>query len=227
MNPVIALARSEVLQLLRNKTTAAMALLLPLVLGAMFLISSDGQDWEIALAMQLVSAQGLTVYISSTSAFAARRQDLSLKRLRSGELSDLAIIAGVLAPFVVLGVAQCVVLSAAVLITGAPVPGNPLGLVVAILGGVAVNAAAGLLTATFTATAEAAQITTAPFFFAALGGAIWAIASDNPWATALPGGAVARLAIGEDLVRPVVALVVWTAVACVLGLRHTRWDPRG
>ncbi|RLK59229.1 ABC transporter permease [Actinokineospora cianjurensis] len=226
MNPVIALARAEVLQLLRNKTTASMVLVLPIVFAAMFLFGSGEQDWDLAITMLLVGAQALSVYISSTAAIAARRQDLSLKRFRAGELPDLAILAGVLSPFAVIGLAQSVLLTGVVFAAGAPVPGNPLGLVIAIVGGVAVNAAVGLLTAAFTASAEAAQITTAPFFFAALGGAIWALTTGSPWATALPGGAIAALVGGEDVLRPLASLVVWTVVAAALGLRHTKWDPR-
>ncbi|MBM7775220.1 ABC-2 type transport system permease protein [Actinokineospora baliensis] len=229
MSAVMALSRAELVQLLRNKTTASMALVLPIVLGVLFLFSPDGEPdwWKFALSMQLISAQGLTVYVCTTTVFAARRQDLSLKRLRSGELSDLAIISGVLAPFLVLGVAQCLLLTGVAFAFGAPAPANPAGLVLAIVGGVAVNAAVGLLTAAFSASAEAAQITTAPFFFLALGGAIWALSTDSRWAVALPGGAVATLVGGGgDVLLPLLSMAAWTAVGWALGLRYARWDRR-
>ncbi|WP_051386219.1 hypothetical protein [Actinokineospora inagensis] len=222
MNPVAALAKAEILQLARNKTAAGMALVLPLALGVMFLFSVTERD--AAIALQLAAAQGLTVYVSVTTAFVARRQDLSLKRLRSGELSDLAIVAGVLAPFAVLGVAQCAVLTAVAIAAGASV--HP-GLLVAIIGGVAVNAAAGVWTAAFTATAESAQITTAPFFMAGLGGVIWAQADEtNLLPVALPGGAVADLVRGANTWQAVGSLVVWTAFGWLAGLRNLRWDRR-
>ncbi|WP_018680695.1 ABC transporter permease [Actinokineospora enzanensis] len=232
MNGVIALSRSEILQLLRNKTTAGMALLLPLVMGAFLLFGTGVPDWDLTLTLQLVAAQALTVYISATTAFAGRRQDLSLKRLRTGELSDVQILGGVLAPFVALGLVQCLLLTAASLIAGAPAP-DPLPYAAAVLGGVTVNAAAALLTSSFTATPEAAQITTAPFFFAGLGGAIWLLATDpgqvTRWILLLPGGAVADLVRGPalGLWQPVAVLVVWTVVGWSLGTRHVRWDRRG
>ncbi|GAA2982631.1 hypothetical protein [Actinokineospora diospyrosa] len=226
MNPVLALSRAELNQLLRNKTTAAMALVLPLALGAMFLFATGEPDWTFALSLQLVTAQGLTVYVSTTATFAARRQDLSLKRLRSGELSDLAIIVGVLAPCLLLGLAQCLLLTGIAFAAGAPAPANPAGLVIAITGGVAVNAAVGLLTAAFTASAEAAQITTAPFFFLALGGSIWALSAQSPWVAALPGGAVTTLVRGGEVLPPLASMVLWTVVAALLGLRYAKWDRR-
>ncbi|PPK66690.1 ABC transporter permease [Actinokineospora auranticolor] len=232
MNAVLALSRAEVRQLLRNRTTAATALVLPLVMGALFSFTGGHPDWTFVLTAQLVSAQGLTVYISATTACAARRQDLSLKRLRTGELPDLTILLGVLAPFVVLGIVQCLVMSGVAFAAGAPAPANPAAFAIALVGGVAVNAAVGLLTASVTATPEAAQITTAPFFFAALGGGIWVLATDpakvKEYMLLLPGGAVADLVRGPalGLWLPELSLVVWTAVAWTYGVRKTRWDRR-
>ena len=89
-----ALALSEVRILVRNPLVLATALLLPLVLGT--LIASDGTDgsWGDVVAMQFVMVLLFCVYATATTSLAARRRQLVLKRLRSGELSDPQILAG-------------------------------------------------------------------------------------------------------------------------------------
>ncbi len=84
--------------------------MLPLGLGA--LIASDGRDgsWGEVVAMQFVMVLLFCVYATATTSLAARRRQLVLKRLRSGELSDPQILAGLLAPLLVLAavaVASC------------------------------------------------------------------------------------------------------------------------
>ncbi|GLZ40265.1 ABC transporter permease [Actinokineospora sp. NBRC 105648] len=232
MNGVLALSRAQWLLLVRSRTAAAMALLFPLLLGG-FMAFGTAPEWNLALTLQLLAAQGVTVYVGVTSAFAARRQDLTLKRLRSGELPDAAIIVGVLAPFVALGLVQSGLMVVLAQVAGAPLPDRPFALLLAIVGGVAVSAAAGLLTTAFTGSAEAAQITTAPFFFATLAGGIWVFTTDpaavERWQLFAPGAAVADLVRGstQPLWWPVLALLAWAVAGWVLGIRNLRWDPRG
>jgi len=176
---------------------------------------------------------GLTVYISTTTALAARRQDLSLKRLRSGEASEPVILAGVMAPMAVLGLVQGVLLPAVAVIAGAPMPRDLVAMAAAVVGGTVVAASAGLATASFTATAETAQITTAPLVAAMFAGAMWMLSSSTvtPLMLAAPGGATAALVRaglegGRPVLGAIVAMVVWTAGAVVVGRRYFRWEPR-
>lgn len=233
MNRVVALARIELVLLLRNKTAAAMGLAMPLVIGVAFAFIQGGGDWTGSITMQLLVVHGLTVYISTTTALAARRQDLSLKRLRSGEASEPVILAGVMAPMVVLGLVQGVLLPTVAVIAGAPMPRDFVAMAAAVVGGTVVAASAGLATASFTATAETAQITTTPLFAATFAGSMWMLSSSTvtPLMLAAPGGATAALVrAGLEGGRPVwgavVAMVVWTLGAVVVGRRYFMWEPR-
>jgi len=108
------------------------------------------------------------VYASLVSAFVARREELVLKRLRTGELGDSEILAGTALPACCLGLAQSLLLALAcalVLDAGAPGavsdrPGSPVGLVLC--------AALAALTASFTRTAESAQVTALPVVFVSM-----------------------------------------------------------
>ena len=98
MTRVLALASSEARLIWRNKLVCATALLLPLGLGA--LIATDGEEgaWGDVVAMQFTLLLLFCVYATATTSLAARRRQLVLKRLRSGELSDAEILGGLLAP---------------------------------------------------------------------------------------------------------------------------------
>ncbi|SDI35752.1 ABC-2 type transport system permease protein [Actinokineospora alba] len=232
MNRVLALARVELVLLLRNKTAAALGLAMPLLIGVGFALTRGGGDWAGSITMQLLVVHGLTVYISATTALVARRQDLSLKRLRSGEAPEPVILAGVMAPMVVLGLVQGVLLPTVAVIADAPMPRDPVALAAAIVGGTVVAAAAALATASFTATPETAQLTTTPLFAATFAGAMWALSSPTvtPLMLAAPGGATAALVRagveGGPSWGPVGAMAVWTVAAIAVGRRYFRWEPR-
>lgn len=235
---VVALAGMEIRLLLRNRTAVGTALVLPLLFGVCFAVLRNDTPWSFPIAMQVLSVLGLTVYVSVTTALAARRQDLTLKRLRCGEATDGQILAGVLAPPAVLGVVQGVLMVAIALVAGAPWPARPLAILAAIVGGAAVAVAVGLFTAAFTATPETAQLTTAPFFLATFAGTLWVLATPPaevaPLMLAVPGAAVADLirtgveapADGHPMWWPLLALAAWTAAAWPLGLRLFPWDRR-
>lgn len=239
MNRVLAVSRAESVLLLRNRTAAGTALALPLLFGAFFVVfRADATDWAVPLTLQLIAALGLSVYLSTTTTLTARRQDLTLKRLRGGEAADAEILIGVLGPLAVLGVVQGVLMTAIAVIAGAPVPADPAALALAIVGGTATGLAVGLLTAAVTRSPETAQFTTAPYFFATFGGAIWVLATPpsevGPLHLAAPGGVVGDL-VRTGLSAPpgnhplwwsVLAIAAWTAVAWALGLRRFRWDKR-
>ncbi|RZS43378.1 ABC-2 type transport system permease protein [Herbihabitans rhizosphaerae] len=243
MNALLKLSTVELKLLVRNKTVAVTAIALPLMFGAFLVANRDATamhgGWPAVVALQFVSLLGFTVYVSVTTTLAARRQDLYLKRLRSGEVSDGAILGGMMVPFAVLGVAQAVVILIYISVNGAPVPADPVALVLALIVGVAVSMAVGVVTSAVTATAEMAQITTAPFFFALLGGAIWALTNPGDVLPLIaPGGAVTDLVsrawddggiaahLGDAL--PALGIsAVWVIVSVVAAGRLFRWEPRG
>ena len=235
MSRVLALALSETRIVLRNKLVLATALLLPLGLGA--LIASDGEDgqWGAVVAMQFVFVMLFCVYATATTSLAARRRQLVLKRLRSGELGDAQILAGLLLPLFVLAAVQSLLLLSTAVAFGAPLPERPLVLVPAYLFGSAMAGSLALATAAFTASAELAQVTVAPVFLAAIASATWALAQSADAATWLmyltPGGALADLVRqgwdgGGEVLAPIAGLLLWTGIGYEVTKRWFRWEPR-
>ncbi|MEV0704474.1 ABC transporter permease [Saccharopolyspora sp. NPDC050389] len=234
---VLALSSAEWKLLMRNKTVALSATLMPLLLGLLLGTnvpgSADVRIWSATLTMQLLAVQGLTIYFTVTAALTSRREDLYLKRLRSGEQSAAAILAGLLSPAVVLGFGQMVVLFGLSVGLGAPLPANPLALVLAVIPGIALAVAAGAATSGRTSTSEQAQITTLPWLLVLLGSAMWASMSDSPTVVLLPGGAfgdlVHRAMSGVDLLGGLPAfgvLVAWIVLLGLLARTWFRWEPR-
>lgn len=240
----LVLCATELRLIARNRTTAAMAVGLPLAIGAYLVVQQPDFGlaatavWPTLVTLQILALLGFTVYITTTSAFAARRQSLFLKRIRSGESSDAAIVAGVALPTVLLAVFQLGVLMSATAFAGASAPRVPLLLVLAVAGGLGMCCAAGILTSCLTDSAEHAQFTTAPFFFALLaGGVVVARAAGDAslLQLAIPGGAVAELVHLAFHARspwpsgalvPLGMLAAWIAVPAVAARRLFRWAPR-
>lgn len=238
---VSALASAEVKLLLRNKTVAVTATAVPLLMGYVMAtgMGGDARPWAVVLSMQLLLVLGFTVYFTVTASVTSRREDLYLKRLCSAEPSPSVVLTGTLLPAVVLGLLQMVVMVAISMALGAPMPHNPILLVVAILGGTVMCIAAGIATSAHTSTSEQAQITTLPFFFALFAGAFWIWAGDEatPLMLAVPGGAFADLVrrsftegdwstqLAEAL--PAIGMLfAWVVVAGLVARRWFRWEPR-
>ncbi|XVS66856.1 ABC transporter permease [Actinosynnema sp. CA-299493] len=233
---IAALGLAELRLLLRNRTAAALAVLMPMAAGLYFALVMDGEQtgWTMVVTLQLLFSFGFTVYVTVTTALTARRQDLYLKRLRTGAASDVVVLTGILLPVVLLGLAQAVVLLGISVAAGAPVPARPELLVPAMIGGVALGCAAGVATSGVTGTAELAQITTAPFFFAlVIGGLFGSNGVVELPVFLVPGtglGSLVAAAWGGPTgqVGPAaLSVVLWTVAATALAVRFFRWDPRG
>ena len=116
---------------------------------------------------------------------------------------------------------------------GAPLPGRPLVLLPALVFGSLMSAGMALATAAFTASAELAQVTVTPFFFAAIAGAAWVLSTDSVTVLmqATPGGALADLVrqgweAGGSAWIAIASLLAWTAVGAAIAKRWFRWEPR-
>lgn len=228
---ITALGAAEFKLLLRNRTAASLAFGMPLLLGGYFALAFGDEGWSTAVALQLLSTLGFTVYVTTTTSLASRRQDHYLKRLRTGAASDAVVLTGVLLPPLLLAPAQAALLLGVSLAAGAPLPARPDLLALAVVGGAAACCAAGVATSGVTSTAELAQITTGPFFLALLGGGIWSLGSTDARTLLAPGGGVAELvevAWGGpgDPGLAALSLLGWTAVGGALAVRLFRWDAR-
>ncbi len=189
------------------------------------------------------------VYYNLLSAYTTRRDELVLKRLRTGEATDNQILLGPAVPSLALTALLTVVVGAFVVALGGSVPVNPILLIAALGGGAAMFAALALITSTFTRNAEAAQITSLPIILIAMAGTsfVRTIVPDaaaqvvdlTPMAAVLdlvnlgwigatdPNSTALDFAdtFGPSL-KPVAVIAAWIVGSIVVAKRHFRWEPR-
>lgn len=241
-----ALFRAEVKLLGRNSAVAATATVFPIGMAAALVYFGRANlgalGWAFPVAMQLLLMFGMTVYITTTLALTSRREDLYLKRLRSGEAADSTILVGVSSPVIALGVLQCLLIVVIVGIFGPAVPANPLVLLLAVLLGVAMSATFGFATTGLVSSTQQADMAAMPFFLFLLATGVWSGTNGaaGPAVEQLltPGGALvdlARIAYGPagsfvgqlvDAVPALAVLTVWTAIGAVAARRFFRWEKR-
>ncbi|MBF4603017.1 ABC transporter permease [Curtobacterium sp. VKM Ac-2884] len=190
-----AIARAELLMLLRNRTVLASAVLLPIAFGAFFVFSgARNGSAAYASACIVVGLSAMGTYSVSTTTLAARRQTHFLKRLRSTVPSDVHILLGMTLPIVVVNLVQLAI----VLIVLGATTGDPLAhpwlLGVTVIAAEAMFIALAMATAGVTGSPESAQYTCLPVFMGTIVVAVWALMSGQPIAGWLPGGGIALLA---------------------------------
>jgi ABC-2 type transport system permease protein len=106
---LLRIARLDLTLLWRNRTALFGVIGLPLFFGAMLLVSRGNGNKTAGLDAVLYTGTGdiaffviFAVLINLVNVFTARREDLTLKRLRGGALSDVEILGGSLAGAAVL-----------------------------------------------------------------------------------------------------------------------------
>ncbi|MFD8193415.1 ABC transporter permease [Streptomyces wuyuanensis] len=244
-----ALGRAELTLLVRNRTALFVALLMPVAMVGALRGTLGGMDLAGAgLSIQQALVTGgvgmvliLVVYLNLTSAFVARREELVLKRLRTGEVSDTEIIAGTALPAAALAIAQsALVVVAGVVVLGAEGPRRPELLVAGTVLGTVVMTALAAATSAITRTVESAQITTLPLFMVSAGGSGLFIPLDVlPDRVAsvcelLPMTGVMRLveagvaggAEAAQLTGAALNALAWTVISVFAVRRWFRWEPR-
>ncbi|MEU8851083.1 MULTISPECIES: ABC transporter permease [unclassified Streptomyces] len=244
-----ALARAEVTLLGRSRGTLFAALFVPLLLPFSVREAAKGMDLaEAGLSLGTVvlpASIGFSllyaVYATLVSVYTARREELVLKRLRTGELKDAEILAGAALPAVVTGIAQSLVLAvgcAVLLDVGAPAA--PHLAVLGLLLGVVLCASLGAVTASFTRSVESAQVTTLPVVFLSMifsgmfvplevlpdrVASVCEFLPLTPVITLLRGGWTGDLSAYE-VIGPVVTGLAWTVLGVLAVRRWFRWEPR-
>ncbi|MGY3681600.1 ABC transporter permease [Streptomyces sp. TE33382] len=244
-----ALGRAELTLLARNRTAVFIALLMPLLM--IFAIKSSLDRIDLGGTGLSVAGAALTggigmvllqvVYLNLVSAYVARREELVLKRLRTGEVSDPEILTGTALPAVLLALVQCVLIVViGTLAFGLGAPGRPDLLVAGLLVGSVVLSALAAATATLTRTVQTSQLTTLPLFFVSmLGSGVFIPLDVFPDRVAsvcelLPLTGVMTLVRagwlggvgGGDLIGAAVTALAWTVFAVFAVKRWFRWDPR-
>ena len=247
---VLALATAEVRLLVRNRTAAISSLFVPVAFGVFFAVTFDGGAagspgvWPVVVGLQLVLTFTMGVYITITQTVVARRQSRVLKRMRTSSLTDVGVLLATTGPAVATAAVHLALYAVIDTLLGAPFPADPVPLVLAVVGGLAVCVTAGFATTIVTPSSERAQITTLPLFFLMFGAAIvLPIFPVDSWWQALvlvPGAPIGQLTqlayvggtwspglLGLPAALPaLVGLVVWPVLFGLLARRNFRWDPR-
>jgi len=252
---IMALARAEGVLLRRNRTALLTAVVLPapVVYGFKMLPGAAGPGGAGAAFLIGLTAFALlfAVYYNLVTTLVARREQLVLKRLRTGETTDGEILAGTAAPAVAVAWTQIAVAGVAALaVSGLGRPANAVLALVALAGGSVVFVLLAVVSAAVTRSVEVAQITTLPvliipFAFSGLVFRLAMLPEPLRWvADALPLTPVAelmRLALtgtSEDghhlgltasftaAAVPVLVLAAWTLAGGWAARRWFRWEPR-
>lgn len=223
--------------LVRNRLVAACAILIPLALGAYFVYSGNDGGSAVSAVLVIMIMISMGVYVTATTTLAARRQTLFLKRLRSGAVSDGAIIGGLIAPIVAISIVQVGAILAILAATADDKPQSVWLVILGVLLAEVMFAGLALATAGITNSPEHAQVTTLPLFFAALGTSIWVVftgVEELTWVKrALPGGGITELIIagwtGSDIQNLFVLVapsLAWAVLAIFAARAMFRWEPR-
>ncbi|MER6223731.1 ABC transporter permease [Streptomyces sp900105755] len=242
-----ALSRAELLLFGRNRSAVLTALLMPLVLPVSVRPAIDQAGLKgIGLGtLTLTAAIGFSflfaVYSSLVGAFVARREELVLKRLRTGELSDAEILTGTALPALCLGLAQALLLAVGcTVLLDAGAPRAPYLTLLGLVLGLVLSAVLAALTAAVTRTTESAQITAAPLVLVSMMGSGIAVPADvlphrlaavcellplSPAVRLVRAGWTGELSAYEALGAVATALA-WTVVAVFAVRRWFRWEPR-
>lgn len=247
----VHMARWNAVLLARNKLALFYATALPLAPLLLVLAGASGDTGSGAAAIvSSVLVAGLfPVYYNVLSQFVNRRDELVLKRMRTGEVRDNELLAAIALPGVVIALV-IIALSVPIMAAfGQPWPLNPLLVAVMAVGTVLMFAAFAYWTAAWTRNAEAAQLTSLPIIMLAVIGQVSVAFPDTlrEIVSYTPGAAITELvrvgwfglaegdtsdptlAFGDTWAaagQPLLVLVVWTVLAVDLMRRSMRWEPR-
>ncbi|MER5211239.1 ABC transporter permease [Streptomyces sp. NPDC002838] len=244
-----SLARAELTLLGRSRGTLAAALFVPLVVPISVRSATKDMDLEEAGlnvgTVLLPASVGVSllfaVYGVLVGAFVARREELVLKRLRTGELRDGEILTGAVLPAVTIGLVQSLVLVAGcTALLDLAAPKAPHLAVVGLLLGLVMCAALAAVTASFTRTVESSQVTSLPLVMVSMVASGIAVPLElmpdrvasvlellplSPVITLVRGGWTGDLSAYEALGAVLTALA-WVAVGVFAVRRWFRWEPR-
>ncbi|MBT2397265.1 ABC transporter permease [Streptomyces sp. ISL-100] len=244
-----ALTRAELTLLVRHKAVLLTALVLPVAMT--YSMRPFVEDLELGKAgislgaammpMSLAFVLLFGVYSALVTVYVVRREELVLKRLRTGEPGDAEILMGTAAATLVAGLAQCVLLVVAgVVVLGAEVPADPLWVVVGVALGLAVAGTMAAATTAFTRSAEGAQITIMPVMLVSMVASgvvvplellpdkvasVCELLPLSPVVELVRGGWTGQLGAYEAL-GAVATAVAWTVLSVFAVQRWFRWEPR-
>jgi ABC-2 type transport system permease protein len=244
-----ALSRAEFTLLMRNRSAVITALFVPLLLP--FSLYQGMREMDLAAhglslgVLMLTAGIGFSllfaVYATLVATYVSRREELVLKRLRTGEASDAEVLGGTATPVLAVSLAQTLLMAvacAALLDIGAPKA--PHLLVLGVVLGAVLCAALGAATAGLTRTVESSQVSSLPFLFVTMLSSGMAVPTEvmpdrmaavcellplSPAIRLVRDGWLGTMSAGEALTAVVTALV-WVVLGVFAVRRWFRWEPR-
>ncbi|MFH8797630.1 ABC transporter permease [Streptomyces sp. NPDC017941] len=246
---LVALARAELTLLGRAKGTLFAALFVPLVVPFSMKSTVKNMDLDgtglsvgsVLLPSAIAFSLLFAVYSALVSVYAARREELVLKRLRTGEVRDVEILAGAALPSVAIGLVQSLVLMgmcAALLDVGTPGAAHYVAL--GLLLGLVMFPLLAAVTSIVSRSVESAQVMVMPLLFASLLGSGATVPLEvmpdklasfcellplSPVIALIRGGWTGELGAGEGL-RALLLAVAWIGLGVFAVQRWFRWEPR-
>jgi len=248
------LTRWNAVLLSRNRLAFVYAVVMPL-LPLLLLFTGERGDVSVgagAVTTTFIVAGLFPVFYNVLAQFVSRRDELVLKRMRTGETQDAEMLASIALP----GVLWALVMSAiAVPVASAldqPLPVNPVLYAAMAVMAVIMFTAFAYWTAAWTRSAEAAQLTSMPIIILTSIGPFTASIPDmserlRDILSLTPGAAISDLVrvgwFGLDgpgatdstltfaetwgqAAEPLIVIAVWTSLAIWLARRSMRWEPR-
>lgn len=248
------LARWNAVLLTRNKLAFVYAVVMPL-LPLLLLLTGERGDPAVgagAITTVFLVVGLFPVYYNVLSQFVSRRDELVLKRMRTGEVRDDEMIVSIALPGIVTALVVAAISVPLSQLFEQPLPVNPVIYAAAAVLAVIMFTAFAYWTAAWTRSAEAAQLTSMPIIILASLGPLGASLADSNETLAnlidrTPGAAMSELVRigwfgfdGPDAktptldfteawsasAEPLLVMAVWTFVAISLARRSMRWEPR-
>lgn len=234
---MLAIAKAEFIQMLRDPLVLFMATVIPLGISAFFAWNLDVMGGAAVIAsMVLAIIPSFVVYASTTTTLASRRQNLFLKRMRSTALNDPAILVGLSLVLIVLSVVQTLVVL--FVLSAADIsPSSPFHIVVVLLLIHAMLFGFALATAGVTSSPDSAQITVLPITMGVVGVASWVAATGigdmAGLKLSLPGGAAAQVVVqawndspNAEMTMLLIPTFIWVLIAFIAAKFLFKWEPR-
>ncbi|MEU3146623.1 MULTISPECIES: ABC transporter permease [unclassified Streptomyces] len=246
---VRALARAELTLLGRSKGTLFAALFVPAVVPFSLRTAADEMDLAgaglsvgtLVLPATIGFSLLFAVYAALVGVFVTRREELVLKRLRTGELRDAEILTASSLPSAAIGLAQSLLLAVGcTLLLDMAAPNAVHLAVLGLLLGLVLSAALAAVTASFTRTAESAQVTSMPVILVSMLASGMTVPLEilpdrlaslcellpfTPVMTLVRGGFTGNLS-GSETLFALATGVAWTLVSVFAVRRWFRWEPR-
>lgn len=249
-----SLTRWNAVLLARNRLAFFYAVVMPLLPLALLFAGERGSPTvgaNAVVTMLLVIAL-FPVYYNVLAQFVSRRDELVLKRMRTGESRDAELLASIALPGAMSALALSAVAIPISAALGQPLPVNPMLYAALAVLAIVMFTAFAYWTAAWTRNAEAAQLTSMPIIILASLGPLTSTVPDMPdrlrdilsltpgaamsdlvrvgwFGLDGPGADEATLSFAETWAQaagPLAVMVAWTFLAIVLARRSMRWEPR-